>query len=174
MYHDTTLYMLSLYKESKSINVLKDFFAQLAEMDQLDIFPIINAISAPKKELACLIQESIHIKPWMHKISLEDIRNVIVFLLWRDYKVMCTLEDYIPDNREVDYLKKPSNGFTDNLIHLLQSCFYVRQIYHIKNFNLTDNWDRFIPWLHTTYHKHGLKKTVYELCLLIIPLHQSL
>lgn len=173
MYHRTTLYMLSIYKDKLNINILKDFFAQLAQMDKLDIYPIINAISAPKKELGRLIKESIHVKAWMHKISLEDIRNVIVFILWKDYKVMCTVEDYIPDNKELHYLKKPSNGFTDNLIDLLQSCFYVRQIYHVKNLNITEDWDRFAPWMYNHYNKYGLKKTVYELCLLITPLHQS-
>lgn len=173
MYCEATLYMLSIYKETKNTNVLKDFFAQLAQIDRLDIFPIINAISSPEKELDQLIRDSIHLKPWMYKISVEDIRNVIVFILWKDYKIMCTVEDYIPDNLDINYLKGPSNGFTDNLIDLLQSCFYVKQIYHMKKFTISKEWDRFIPWIHAQYNRYGLKKSVYELCLLIIPLHQS-
>lgn len=173
MYYEATVYMMSIYKETKNTNVLKDFFAQLAQMDQLDIFPIINAISAPEKGLDQLIRDSIHFKPWMCKISLEDIRNVIVFILWRDYKIMCTVEDYIPDNEDINYLKGPSNGFTDNLIDLLQSCFYVKQIYHIKKLTIPNEWDRFMPWLYAHYNAHGLKKTVYSLCKLIIPLRQT-
>ena len=173
MYRQKTLEMLKMVNKTGNINIIKDFFAQLAKMDDLEIFPIINAISSKSNDLNQLIFNSIQIKPWMHKISLEDIRNIVVFILWRDYKIICSLDaKYIPDSKDIQCLIKPSNGFTERLITLLESCFYVKQIYHVKCNQIPENWDRFIPWIHLYYNKYGLIEIVHSLGKLIIPLQK--
>ena len=172
MYKQQLQYMMSLYSHDKNVNIIKDFFAQLAQVDRLDIFPIINAISSNEKELKRLIHDCIDIRPWMTKISLEDIRNVIVFVLWRDHKIMCNVEDGMPENEDVQYLIRPSNGYTDNLIGLMETCFYIEQIHFIKQF-LTNDSDRFLLYLVNHYHRNGLKETVYRFAKLITPLHQT-
>ena len=169
MYRDKTLYMLKLVKQQHNTNIIKDFFAQLARMDELDIFPIVNAISSNKTSLEDLIVECIQTQPWMTSISLKDIRNVVVFILWRDFKIMCSPnESYVPS--EYEHMDTKSNGYTDNLINLLESCFYVMQILCIKNENIPEMWDRFVPWIHLHYKERGLKETVRFLTSLITPL----
>lgn len=169
MYREKTMYMLKLVKEQNNKNIIKDFFAQLARVDQLDIFPIVNAISSNKTSLEALIVECIQPEAWMMTISLKDIRNVIIFLLWRDFKIICSPhENYVP--QEYINLDTESHGYTDNLIKLLESCFYVMQILYIKENNIPQMWDRFVPWVHLHYKSHGLKETVRILTRLVIPL----
>lgn len=173
MYKEKLTYMLSIFNKTNNTNIVKDFFAQLAHADDLEVFPIINAISSTTNDVNKLIFDSVQIKPWMYKIGLEDIRNIIIFILWRDYKIVCSMdEDYVPNERIVQKLIRPSNGFTNNLIKLLEICFYVEQIYYIKQNIMPEKPNRFIPWVHSYYTKFGLKKIVYALSLSILPLQK--
>ncbi len=161
-------------RSNNNINIIKDFYAQLARVDELDVFPIINAISSNFESVDTLIHNSIKIEPWMLRIGLEDIRNIIIFVLWRDFKKICSLEEaYIPEEEAVRCLKKPCNGYTDNLIKLLETCFYVKQIYYVKKHIIPQEWDRFLPFINSYYTKHGLKKMVLYLAKLIVPLQQT-
>ena len=78
-YKEKTYELINLIHSKKSLNSMKHFFAQLSALEQLDVFPIVNAISDNKTDYNKLVVHSIKKEPWIEKISLSDIRNIIVF-----------------------------------------------------------------------------------------------
>ncbi len=162
-YKEKTYELINLIHSKKSLNSMKHFFAQLSALEQLDVFPIVNAISDNKTDYNKLVVHSIKKEPWIEKISLSDIRNVIVFYLWKEHKIMVDKsEKYInPDKQNVNYillLQKNTTGlYSDHLLNLFHICFYVRQISIIKSSSELDElWNRFGIFIKSYYEKHGL------------------
>lgn len=158
-YRNNTLWMISLIEKSGSLNAMKDFFAQLSHIREVDNFALINSISVSKP--TNLIHRSILLQPWMHKISLEDIRNIIVFLLWKEFKIMLdTTEEYVDisckDTFYIEVNNRKSNT-NDKLLVLLETAYYIHQIHVIRNnMEIPQNWDIFPNYVLNIYKSSGL------------------
>ena len=158
-YRNNTLWMISLIEKSGSLNAMKDFFAQLSHIREVDNFALINSISVSKP--TNLIHRSILLQPWMHKISLEDIRNIVVFMLWKEFKTMLdTNEPYVDisckDTFYIEVNKRKSNT-NDKLLILLETAYYINQIFVIRNnMEIPQNWDIFPNYVVNIYKSSGL------------------
>lgn len=168
-YRDKTLWMISLIEKSGSLNAMKDFFAQLSHVREVDGFALINSISSESTDN--LIHKSILIEPWMHKVSLKDIRNIVVFVLWKEFKVMLdSNEEYVDDSiRDSLYLKIKDRAADANekLLVILETAYYINQIYIIRNGEeIPYTWDLFPNYINYMYQSKGLKETLHSLFLL--------
>lgn len=175
-YQQQTKKMIKIIKEKKSLNVMKHFFAQLSGVEELDVFPIVNAISDKSIDYNTVLNNSFMKEAWFNNISLIDLRNVVVFLLWRENKIMVDQkEPYKLDCNNEKYNdikeKETSNTQTDNLVHLLKNCFYIQQINYIKcKKDIDDSWDSFHPFFKKYYIQYGLAKLIFFCFHLIEPL----
>ena len=175
-YYQQTLKMISIIKEKKSLNVMKHFFAQLSTVEELDVFPIVNAISNNSLDYNKVITDSFKKESWHSDISLIDMRNVLVFLLWKNHKIVVGgSEAFVSIKNNQKYKDLQYRGVssiqTDNLVHLIKNCFYIKQINIIKSTQQIDeSWDSFHPFLKKYYLKNGLGELLYFCFLLIEPL----
>ena len=136
-YYVQTKRLLNLYK-NKNINIIRHFFSQLQQHRQLYPYALINAISASKvvKDEFTLIESSVTIEPYMKKISIQDIRNVIVFLIRKEFNTVVAIQPYIKE-KETDKtflsLNKPSTiGLhISKLEKLIETCYYITHIFYI-------------------------------------------
>ena len=175
-YRKQTLKLIDIIKKKKSLNVMKHFFAQLSTVEELDVFPIVNAISDSSLDYSLVLNNSIKKESWITTISLINVRNIIVFLLWKENKLIIDQsENYLLDikcKKYNDLKDKKGSIQTDKLVHLIRTCFYIKQINIIKSdtFSLDDTWDCFHPFLKKYYLKYGLAKLIYFCFNLIEPL----
>lgn len=189
-YKEQTKRMLSLLQEGRSLNVLRDFFSQLCRVRPIDTIAIINSLEPSDIDSSKLIYNSITYRDWMKTISLEDIRNHIVFSIWKEHQVIIDSEKYYDANiKDALYQRiyQPSNHipslYAENIGILMETCFYIRQICVLKEL-IEDNyddlsiiddpdWDMYHFWLLNGVNEKGLKYIVYENVKLLEPLIQS-
>lgn len=174
-YYQQTLKMIKIIKEKDSLNVMKHFFAQLSNVEELDVFPIVNAISDKSIEYSVVVHNSFMKESWHNNISLIDLRNVIVFLLWKENKMIIDQSELytldIGGKYNIIKSREVSSIQTDRLVHLLKNCFYINQIHIIKcTKEIDESWDSFHPFLKKYYLKNGLAQLLYFCFNLIEPL----
>lgn len=174
-YKNQTLKMIKIIKEKNSLNVMKHFYAQLSVVEELDVFNIVNAISDTSTTYDMLLNNSIMKKPWIMNTSLKNIRNVIVFLLWKHHQILINEDEswlFEIDDIKYNTLKKIDNNnrYSNDLMNLILNSFYIHQIYQIKQFlSIDDDWNCFSDFLKEYYTNNGLPKLVYYCFSLIKP-----
>jgi hypothetical protein len=188
-YKEQTRRMISLLQEGRSLNVLRDFFSQLSRVRPIDPIAIINSLEPSDIDSSKLIYNSVTYRDWMKTISLEDIRNHIVFTIWKEHQIIIDSENYYDGsikNMLYQRIYQPSNHIpslhAENIGILLETCFYIRQICVLKEL-IEDNyddlsiidepdWDMYHFWLLHGVNEKGLKYIVYENVKLLEPLIQ--
>ena len=160
-YYDQTKRLLDLYSD-KNTNILRHFFSELQQFRGLYSIAIINAIIASQNENVKdeydLIEISITRENYMKKISLVDIRNVIVFIVRKDCNKVIRTHPYI-QNEETDdiylSLNTPSTLGKNikSLQTLIETCYYISHIFYITrtpSIIKKDEWKMCHDYFHDT------------------------
>ena len=133
-YYDETQRLLTLY-DKKNMNVIRHFFSQLQQHRGLFPYALINAISASihVQDEFELIENSVTVEPYMKKISIQDIRNVIVFLIRKEFNTVVAIQPYIcKEETDETFLKldKPSEigVHVRKLEKLIETVYYITRI----------------------------------------------
>lgn len=164
-YYVQTKRLLILYKD-KNINFIRHFFSQLQLHRQLYPYALINAISASKtvKDEYALIESSVTIEPYMKKISIQDIRNVIVFLIRKEFNTVVAIQPYISDAETDEMFLSLNENSTiglniRKLEKLIETCYYITHIFYIIRKPEMIKED---TWLtcHDYFHKTSLVESV--------------
>jgi len=183
-YREQTIRMIDILKESGSINVVHDFYAQLSRFRPIDSVGVINALDAPVVDSSTLVRDSVTARAWMNGISLQDIRNHVVFTIYREFATIIDSKDFFDDTIQEEMYKNinregaPST-YTEELGALLETCFYIHQICALKeiiedkfddlSIVKSQEWDMYHHWLIYNVNNNGLRATVYENFKLIEP-----
>ena len=174
---EQTKRMISLLKEGQSLNVVRDFYAQLSRIRPIHSVALINSLEASDMDSSKLISTSITYRDWMKDISLEDIRNHIVFTIWKEHQMVVDINPYYDSSIDNTLYHKQYN-ISDVSLHaeeignLLETSFYIRQVCVLKEL-IEDNfddlsiiedpeWDMYHFWLLHCINTKGLVYTVYE------------
>lgn len=136
-YYDDTVRLLTLYKKTENLNCLRHFFSTLSTIREIYPIAIINSITSTATSVEELVYDSITTERWMSRISLTDIRNYIVFTVYKDFQKVIKTEPYIdPNNTNASMLqcdKESTIGFhVDKLARLIETVFYIHHVYVIK------------------------------------------
>lgn len=177
-YKSQTKIMISNLKTTGTLNVVRDFYAQLSNIRPINSLSIINALNAGDMDSSKLIHSSITYREWMSHISLEDIRNHIVFTIWKENRTVVSEYPYYDtsiNNELYHQCHRPSDAASmhaEDIGNLLETCFYIRQVCAIKeliedNFDdlsiLDDpDWEMYHVWVLNSVNTNGLVKTVFE------------
>jgi len=177
-YYDETQRLLKLL-DKKNMNVVRHFFSQLQQYRRLLPYAVINAISASTyvEDEFQLIENSVTVEPYMKKISIQDIRNVIVFLIRKEFNKVVAIQPYI-DEEETDEtfleLDKPSTigVHIRKLEKLIETVYYITHIFFIVR---TPNNIQSSTWLfcHDYFDKTPLEKSVKHIYTLLNRLIRS-
>jgi len=177
-YRAQTSTMIEHFKASKSLNVISDFYAQLSNIRPIASLNLINALNASEMDSSKLVTASITFREWMKHITLEDIRNHVVFSIWKEQKQVVDHNNYYDTTVPNDSYHRCHRPAADPSMHieeigkLLETSFYIRQICVLKELLEDDfddlsivedeEWDMYHNWLFTATAKKGLVYTVYE------------
>ena len=178
-YKEQTKKMISLLQGGQSLNVMRDFFAQLSRIRPIDTIAIINSLEPSDVDSSKLITKSITYRDWMKTITLEDIRNHVVFSVWQEHQIIIDSENYYDEkikNEKYSRLYHPSKSvpslYSEDIGKLMETCFYIRQICILKeiiedkfdDLSIIDDpdWDMYHFWLLNNINNNGLQFTVYE------------
>lgn len=158
-YYDETQRLLHLYN-NENINFIRHFFSQLQQHRQLYPYALINAITASVyvEDEFKLIESSVTVESYMHKISIQDIRNVIVFLIRKEFNTVVAIRPYISEGEtDETFLKmdKPSSIGVNvrKLEKLIETCYYITHIFYIvqtPDAIQRDTWLFCHDYFHTT------------------------
>lgn len=171
-YYNETQRLLELY-DGKNINFLRHFFSQLQQHRRLLPYALINAITASKyaENEIKLIENSVTVEQYMRKITVQDIRNVIVFLIRKEFNEVVAIEPYIAsteDDEEFLKLDKKSliGMHINKLEKLIETCYYITHIFYIVR--LPEKITR-EEWLfcHDYFHETPLTVSVKHIYTLL-------
>lgn len=174
-YRAQTERLIELLKTEDEKNAMLDFFTQLSRIRSINSIPIVNALNFQLVDSSTMISECTTERPWMKRISLEDLRNHVVFVMWKEFHTVVNSEDYvdktITDERYVTVAQR-HGLLTEDLYTFLETSFYISQICILREL-IEDNFDdmsiiqepewlMYHDWIAYHIHTHGLSKTIYE------------
>jgi len=136
----------TLLVQANNNNLVRDFFIQLTSIRQLDHQLILNALdNRPVKD-----------PPWLVLVSDSDLRNIVVFLMWKEFQTVIDAKGNI-------YSEESKLGTKiEDLSIYLETKYYVNQISNIKNAKALSYTD----WVQKHINMGGLKNTIHALrCL---------
>lgn len=184
-YKTQTKVMVTILQETGTLNVVRDFYAQLSNIRPIHSLSIINALNAGEMDSSKLIQSSVMQREWMSHISLEDIRNHVIFTIWKEHQTVVSDKPYYDNtcsNNNYHECYKPSHDVsihTEKIGNLLETCFYIKQVCAIKemiedefdDLSILDDpdWDMYHIWLLNSVNTMGLTYTVFENFKLLEP-----
>jgi len=177
-YYIETQRLLDLY-DKKNMNVIIHFFSQLQQHRQLFPYALINAITASTyaEDEFQLIESSVTVEPYMKKISIQDIRNVIVFSIRKEFNKVVAIQPYIEEGETDETFLELDTPSTigvhiRKLEKLIETVYYITHIFFIVR---TPNVVERSTWLfcHDYFHITTLEKSVKHIYTLLNRLIRS-
>jgi len=168
--------MIHLLRDGNpSSNVMLDFFTQLSRIRPINSIAIINAMNEPLLDSSSMILACTTERQWMKRISLEDLRNHVVFIMWKEFQIIVNSDNFYDANIEDDRyhaVGKRSGVLAQDLNTFLETSFYIRHVCVLKEL-IEDNfddlsiihdpeWTIYPEWIAYHVNTHGLAKCVYE------------
>lgn len=130
----------TMLRETGNTNLLRDFFVQFQSIRNLNSSMIFQALDgrAPSKP------------SFLSIVSKSDIRNIIVFLMWKEFETMI--------NARGDLYSEESKLGTqiEDFSTYLETKYYVDQIKNIEKAEALS----YIDWVKTNVEKNGLPYTI--------------
>lgn len=130
--------MRELLHQTNNRNVIRDFFVQLQEHRSLDREIILNTLEGlpiPKP-------------PWLAMVNKTDIRNIVVFLMWKEFQTVI-------DAKEKVYNEESSLGTDIEYLSVyIESMYYSYQIQHLDS-NIS-----YMEWVKQHVDTNGLVHTI--------------
>ena len=170
--------MVAALHQTGTLNVVRDFYAQLSNVRPIHSISIINALNAGDMDSSKLISSSITYRNWMSDISLEDIRNHIIFTIWKEHQTIVTDSPYYNtsvNNEAYHVCHRPDKAVSihaEDIGNLLETSFYIQQVCAIKemiddefdDLSILDEpeWEMYHIWLLNAINVHGLPYVVLE------------
>tara|TARA_A100001015_G_scaffold190447_1_gene212182 strand:- start:1899 stop:2447 length:549 start_codon:yes stop_codon:yes gene_type:complete len=160
-YFIQTKRLLELYSD-KNTNFIRHFFSELQQLRQLYSIALINAITAGKnpqiKNEYELIEMSITREKWMKQICLLDIRNIVVFVIRKEFNTLINIQPYIKEGETDEAFLQLDKVSTlgvhvKKLQTLIETCYYISHIFYITRtpeIINENNWKMFHDYLFQT------------------------
>lgn len=186
VYRQQTRRLIEKLKETDcNTNVILDFFVQLSRIRPIMSIAIINAVQSEMTDSSNLTWNSVTEREWMRRISLDDIRNHVVFIIYKNFQTVLDSEDYFDDSiNDTTYhaLAGRRTLVVEDIAPWLETCFYIRHVCILREWIedgfddlslLEDNeWDIYPNWVSYHVNHGGLKAAVYKVYELIQPWQQ--
>lgn len=146
-YSSKYIKLCDMLQETNNLNLLHDFFIQLQSLRKLD-----------KTMITCKLDDIPYDEPpWLNLVSKTDVRNVIVFLMWKEWTTVI-------DAQESHYTEESRLGIhIEDLGVYLETKFYVQQIENLQNNEIEDYPKSYTEWVRDSIDSIGLVATIEEL-----------
>lgn len=163
---------METYKKSKNINVIKNFFTQLSMVAPIHLNCILYGYNNIKEYLPKCLDVS-----WLKNITLKEFRNIVIFILYKDYETVVDDTVYYDPTKINEKYKacyKPDAPPTlkvQELQSILETLYYTNHIRLMCSNNVPDVMFMFNGWIYDLFQKAGLPGTVYALFTLLVELN---
>jgi len=142
------LRLRAMIQNSRNPNLVKDFFVQYAYCRTLYTDIIIRYIDG----------DSIETPGWVNNVRKVDIRNTVVFLMWKEHQTVIDAKENVYDSEST------LGERIEDLGVYLETMYCLRQIDYI---------DSMQPWSYTEWVKYlvdtnGLVYTIEQLMSLLL------
>jgi hypothetical protein len=148
-YFTETVKMLALFCKGGK-NAIIDFFVQLSKIRNINLDAIVVAIESKHTTFEKTIEEAVPREEWMQHITLNDIRTHVMFTFLKDNDIVINSTPYVdPDCHDAVFLSLDRTSTIGTNIQdlgiLIETAFYIRQIYIIKHNRhlINSKWDMF-------------------------------
>ena len=92
---------MQTYKKSKNINVIKNFFTQLSMVAPIHLNCILYGHNNINEYLPKFVDVS-----WVKNISLKEFRNIVIFILYKDYETVVDESVYYDPTKDNEKYNK--------------------------------------------------------------------
>jgi hypothetical protein len=168
LYHEKVLNLLQSFKELRK-NAIIDFFTQLSTIRILYMHTIMIAISSDHEDYESCIKAAVQPEDWMMKVSLGDLRNIIVFINLKCENRIIESTKYIGKYDDALFYSFDRSQTVGTKIKeleiLLETLFYVRQILIMK-YRPSDIDEKF-KMFHDHITTQSLQENVYDMYTLL-------
>lgn len=142
--------MVQMYEESCNNNIIRHFFAQLSNLRPLYMYALSNAIDSDEQLVKDVILHSVTYETWMQDITLIDIRNHIVFLIWKEFKTVIATEPYhLGRFVEFDRVSTITPTQTKELGILIETIYYIHHVHAVRTQSVTGKEHSFHEFIYT-------------------------
>jgi len=141
--------MVEMYEESCNNNIIRHFFAQLSNIRPLYMYALSNAIDCDEQLVKDVILHSVTYETWMQDITLKDIRNHIVFLIWKEFKTVIATEPYHSGRfASFDRASTISPTQTKELGILIETIHYIHHVHAVRTQSVTGKEQSFHEFIY--------------------------
>ena len=163
--------MVDIYDESCNNNIIRHFFAQLSNLRTLYMYALSNAIDCGEELVKDVILHSVTYETWMKDITLKDVRNHIVFLIWKEFKTVIATEPYHRGRFvEFDRVSTLTPTQTKELGILIETIYYIHHVHAIRTQSVTGNEQSFHDFI---YSKPLTESVEYVFNIMMSVIHPS-
>jgi hypothetical protein len=137
--------MRTMVKESNNPNLIKDFFVQYSNVRTLYTEFILNYLDNVPIENPL----------WLSKVKRSDMRNIVVFLMWKEHETVI-------DAMSSTYDEESCLGkHIEDLGVFLETMYYIKQIGDLETSS-----ESYIDWIKSSVDNNGLVYTIEQLMTL--------
>ena len=162
---------MQTYKKSKNINVINNFFTQLSMVAPIHLNCILYGYKNIKEYLPKCIDIS-----WVKNITLKEFRNIVIFILYKDYETVVDESIYYDPTKDNALYKacyRPSAPPTlkvQELQSVLQTIYYSNHMKLMCSNTVPEILYMFNEWVYECVQSFGLPYAVYNLFTLFVEL----
>ena len=133
--------LMDMLEFTNNPNLVRDFFVQLQDVLSLD-----------KEMILCALDTTSYAQPgWIHQVTKTDIRNIILFLMWKEFQTVI-------DAKEKVYSEESSLGTDIEYLSVYIETMYYS--YQIQNMNSDMSY---VDWVKHQVDTKGLVHTIEQL-----------
>lgn len=137
----------SMLNDTGNNNLIRDFYVQLLSIRNLNKDMILRTLD----------EIPLDIPQWLTMVSKSDIRNIVVFIMWKEFQTVI-------DTKESVYHEESTLGTKiEDLFVYLETKYYTEQIGNIMNADPLS----YIDWVKQHVENQGLVFTVDRLFMLL-------
>jgi len=138
--------LVDMLEFTSNQNLVRDFFVQLQE-----------ALSLNKEMILCALDDkSSNLPTWIKQVTKTDIRNIILFLMWKEFQTVI-------DAKEDIYNEESSLGTNiESLYTCLETRYYMKQIKSLL-LRRKPQTILFTEWVKSMIDKTGIHYTIEQL-----------
>lgn len=164
---------MKTYEKTKNINIIKNFFTQLSMVAPIHLNCILYGYSNIMEYLPKHMDVS-----WLKHIYLKEFRNIVIFILYKDYETVVDETVYYDPTKNDSRYKASHNPDSPPTLKVQELQAILETVYYANHMNMMCSSSElptvmfmFNEWIYNLIQTVGLPGTVYELFNLLVRLN---
>ena len=137
---------IQMFERDKNINIIKSFFTQLSTIAPVHLHCLLEACDT--------INYKMKTEEWLNNITLKEIRNHVVFIMYKDFQTILDEKDYYDKSivcEKYISMYKPAVAPSidiERLSTVLETLFYLNHVEAMKHGNVPLHNMMYSEWIN--------------------------